>query len=186
MSSTFILAKTNSSMSDLQGNINDALTDVRIGALAGVYLDFGNERNRIALAYKAAPEGVVPVGGLNYNDFEVIAKANSSLSTVTENLTADIASEQALEDHLLPTSLAAQHGDGKHRAVVGLTPAAINNGDFSLVYAVTGFSGENIDDLVSVFNEWALDNPNYDVIDQSYYYGNSKNRAMVLYSYAKQ
>ena len=178
MSNPILLAQSDGSISSLQGSINDALTDLTIGAITRVNIDYGNDKNRIGLFYQFADDGAP-----SSNDFEVIANSNSSLNSLVSDVNADIASEQAQEDQLLPTCLACEYGNDKHRIVVALTPAAVNNGNAELTYELECFSASNIDTLTSDFNSWVSENPNCTVIDQCYYYGDSKNRSVVLYSY---
>jgi len=178
MSSTLIIAKTNTSITDVQGNINDALSSVDIHSIDGLYIDFGNDRNRIAVAYQP-----VKGGESTSSRFDVVTEGDSDMTKVATNLTDEISQKQGTADKMRPINIAAQFGSDKHRAVVALTSGGESIVPVNVIYEVIPFKNSNIDDLVSTVNNWIAENPEYTVIDQSYYYGNGKNRMMLLYSH---
>lgn len=174
MSTTQIITQSDSNITNLKNAINSDLGNIDLNSIQRVDIQYASDRNRISVVYNPSSEGS--------NNFEIIALTDSNMDDLTAALNDAIAKELATSAQLIPVNLDVAYGNSRHRAVAGCQPAEIG-GDPKLTYTVISFKNNNIGDLQDEVNKWLSDNAaTFQMIDVSYYYGNSSNRAFVLYS----
>ncbi|MDF1697245.1 MAG: hypothetical protein P1U56_15485 [Saprospiraceae bacterium] len=165
-------------LSDLQASINSQLADMDLASINRVTFDYGDSKNRISVNYVSGKD-------VNHaNDFEVLALANSKISDLASSFNQELVTEGSTSAQLCPTSIDGCYGNGKNRGIVSMEPASISGADPNLTYCVAGMTNSSISDLQASVNQFIADNSKFTFLDVSYYYGDSKNRALILYAFS--